>query len=51
MEAPGSRPLPGLIMAGRPVSDVVVRIIEHTAHHRGVSTVYSREFGKVPTTG
>ena len=44
-----ARPLPGPIMAGAPVSDVVMGIIEHTAHHRGALTVYSRELGKVPT--
>ncbi len=44
-----ARPLPGPIMAGAPVSDVVIGIIEHTAHHRGALTVYSRELGKVPT--
>ena len=44
-----TRTLPGPIMAGAPVSDVVLGIIEHTAHHRGALTVYSRELGKVPT--
>lgn len=44
-----ARLLPGPIMAGAPVSDVVIGIIEHTAHHRGALTVYSRELGKVPT--
>lgn len=43
-----ARPLPGPIMAGQPVSDVVMGIVEHTAHHRGALTVYSRELGKVP---
>jgi uncharacterized damage-inducible protein DinB len=42
-------PLPeGPIMGGRPVSDVVWAMIEHTAHHRGVLTMYSRLLGKVP---
>jgi uncharacterized damage-inducible protein DinB len=44
-----ARPLAGPIMAGAPVSDVVLGIIEHTAHHRGALTVYSRALGKVPT--
>lgn len=43
-----ARPLPGPIMAGQPVSDAVWGMIEHTAHHRGALTVYSRELGKVP---
>jgi uncharacterized damage-inducible protein DinB len=42
-------PLPaGPVMGGQPVSDVVWAMIEHTAHHRGALTVYSRMLGKVP---
>jgi uncharacterized damage-inducible protein DinB len=44
-----ARPLPpGPIMAGLPISDIVWAMIDHTAHHRGALTVYSRELGKVP---
>jgi uncharacterized damage-inducible protein DinB len=44
-----ARPLPsGPIMGGQPKSDVVWAMIEHTAHHRGALTVYSRLIGKVP---
>jgi uncharacterized damage-inducible protein DinB len=44
-----ARPLPaGPIMGGQPMSDVVWAMVEHTAHHRGALTVYSRELGKVP---
>jgi uncharacterized damage-inducible protein DinB len=44
-----ARPLaPGPIMGGQPISDVVWSMIEHTAHHRGALTVYSRLLGKVP---
>jgi len=39
---------PGPIMGGQPLSDVVWGMIEHTAHHRGALTVYSRLLGKVP---
>jgi uncharacterized damage-inducible protein DinB len=43
------RPLPaGLIMPGQPLSDIVWAMVEHTAHHRGALTVYSRSLGKVP---
>ena len=38
---------PGPIMGGQPVIDVVFALIEHTAHHRGALTVYSRLLGKV----
>jgi uncharacterized damage-inducible protein DinB len=42
-------PLPeGPVMGGQPVSDVVWALVEHTAHHRGTLTVYSRLLGKVP---
>ena len=44
-----SRPLPpGPILGGQPISDIVWAMVEHTAHHRGALTVYSRELGKVP---
>jgi uncharacterized damage-inducible protein DinB len=39
---------PGPIMGGQPISDIVWAMVEHTAHHRGALTVYSRELGKVP---
>jgi uncharacterized damage-inducible protein DinB len=39
---------PGPIMGGQPLSDVVWAMVEHTAHHRGALTVYSRLLGKVP---
>ncbi len=43
------RPLPpGPIMGGQPTSDIVWGIVEHSAHHRGALTVYSRLLGKVP---
>jgi uncharacterized damage-inducible protein DinB len=44
-----SQPLPpGPIMGGQPISDLVWAMVEHTAHHRGALTVYSRLLGKVP---
>ena len=44
-----ARPLPpGPIMGGQPVSDIVWAMVEHTAHHRGALSVYSRLLGKVP---
>jgi uncharacterized damage-inducible protein DinB len=44
-----SAPLPpGPIMGGQPTSDIVWAMVEHTAHHRGALTVYSRQLGKVP---
>ncbi|MES1258862.1 MAG: DinB family protein [Acidobacteriota bacterium] len=39
---------PGPVMGGQPVSDIVWAMVEHTAHHRGALTVYSRSLGKVP---
>src|SRR4051812_19523467 len=43
------RPLPaGPVMGGQPVSDIVWAMVEHTAHHRGALTVYSRLLGKTP---
>jgi uncharacterized damage-inducible protein DinB len=42
-------PLPeGPIMGGQPTSDIVWATVEHTAHHRGALTVYSRLLGRVP---
>jgi uncharacterized damage-inducible protein DinB len=42
-------PLPdGPVMGGQPVGDIVWAMVEHTAHHRGALTVYSRLLGKVP---
>ncbi|MGH9628376.1 MAG: DinB family protein [Bryobacteraceae bacterium] len=48
-EAELDRPLPpGPVMGGAPVRTVVSAIAEHTAHHRGALTVYSRLLGKTP---
>jgi uncharacterized damage-inducible protein DinB len=42
-------PLPeGPVMGGQPVIHIVGAIMDHTAHHRGALTVYSRLLGKVP---
>ena len=42
-------PLPqGPVMGGQPISDIVWAMVEHTAHHRGALTVYSRMLGKGP---
>jgi len=44
-----ARPLPaGPVMGGQPMSDIVWGIVEHSAHHRGALTAYSRMLGKVP---
>jgi uncharacterized damage-inducible protein DinB len=44
-----AQPLPaGPVMGGQPISDIVWGMVEHTAHHRGALTVYSRMLGKVP---
>ncbi len=44
-----ARPLPpGPVMGGQPIGGIVWAMVEHTAHHRGALTVYSRELGKVP---
>jgi uncharacterized damage-inducible protein DinB len=44
-----AQPLPaGPVMGGQPISDIIWAMIEHTAHHRGALTVYSRLLGKVP---
>lgn len=39
----------GPIMGGAPRGAVVQGVMEHTAHHRGVLTVYSRLLGYTPT--
>jgi uncharacterized damage-inducible protein DinB len=36
------------IMPGKPKRAVIGAIVEHTAHHRGALTVYTRLRGKVP---
>jgi uncharacterized damage-inducible protein DinB len=38
----------GPLMVGAPRSTIVSGIVEHTAHHRGALTVYSRTLGLVP---
>ncbi|MGD0872859.1 MAG: DinB family protein [Bryobacteraceae bacterium] len=44
-----AQPLPpGPVMGGLPISDIVWAMVEHSAHHRGALTVYSRLLGKVP---
>lgn len=44
-----AQPLPpGPVMGGAPISDIVWSMVEHTAHHRGALTVYSRLLGKIP---
>lgn len=44
-----SKPLPpGPVMGGQPLSDVIWGIIDHTAHHRGALTIYTRILGRVP---
>jgi uncharacterized damage-inducible protein DinB len=35
-------------MGGEPISSIVGAISDHTAHHRGALTVYSRLLGKTP---
>lgn len=39
---------PGPIMGGAPRSAIFSSIADHTAHHRGALTVYTRLRGKVP---
>ena len=39
---------PGPIMGGQPRSAVLGALTDHTAHHRGALTVYSRLLGKTP---
>jgi uncharacterized damage-inducible protein DinB len=42
-------PLPaGPVLGGQPIAGVVWAMVEHTAHHRGALTVYSRLLGKTP---
>ncbi len=44
-----SQPLPeGPVMGGEPRFAIVEALADHTAHHRGVLTVYSRLRGHVP---
>lgn len=43
-----AQPLPPGIMEGAPRFSIVSAISDHTAHHRGALTVYSRLLGKVP---
>jgi len=44
-----AKPLPpGPVMGGQPMGSIVWAMVEHTAHHRGALTVYSRLLGKVP---
>jgi len=44
-----AQPLPqGPVMGGQPIRAIVGAMVEHTAHHRGALTVYSRLLGKVP---
>jgi len=44
-----TQPLPeGPVMGGAPRLAVVGAIADHTAHHRGALTVYSRLLGKIP---
>lgn len=48
-EAYFAEPLPeGPIMGGEPRSAVFGAIVDHTAHHRGALTVYSRLLDKTP---
>jgi len=39
---------PGPIMGGVPKMSIFGALTDHTAHHRGALTVYSRLLGKVP---
>lgn len=39
---------PGPVMGGDPRFSALFGVIEHTAHHRGALSVYSRLAGKVP---
>lgn len=41
---------PGLVMGGAPRFAAVQGVVEHTAHHRGVLTVYSRLCGHKPAS-
>jgi uncharacterized damage-inducible protein DinB len=43
------RPLPeGPVMGGVPILGIVGAITDHSAHHRGALTIYSRLLGKTP---
>ena len=39
---------PGPVMGNEPIGEIVWAMVEHTAHHRGALTVYSRLLDKVP---
>ncbi|MGE0431741.1 MAG: DinB family protein [Planctomycetota bacterium] len=43
-----AEPIGGQIMANAPKEAIVGGIIDHTAHHRGALSVYTRTCGKVP---
>ncbi|HUU26359.1 MAG TPA: DinB family protein [archaeon] len=44
-----NRPLSkGAVMGGEPRAAIIGAIADHTAHHRGALTVYSRLLGKTP---
>jgi len=48
-EAELAAPLPaGPIMGGEPLANTITGIIDHSAHHRGALSVYTRLLGKVP---
>ena len=48
-DAEWASPLPpGPIMGGLPRHAIWTAVLDHTAHHRGALTVYSRLLGKVP---
>jgi uncharacterized damage-inducible protein DinB len=40
--------VPGPIMGGEPRLSALLGVIEHTAHHRGVLSTYTRLSGKIP---
>jgi uncharacterized damage-inducible protein DinB len=43
------QPLPqGPVMGGQPIGGVAMAIVEHSSHHRGALTVYSRLLGRTP---
>jgi uncharacterized damage-inducible protein DinB len=39
---------PGPVMGGQPIGNIVWGMVEHTAHHRGALSVYTRLLGKTP---
>lgn len=48
-EAAWNEPLPpGPIMGGMPKASIFGAVMDHTAHHRGALSVYTRLLGKVP---